>query len=1323
MDRTNNKKVVSNIKKTNLYVNVGDNFVDGNKHNFQKLTPINTANIEIYEDAIDFVFNNNDLKNVALSGAYSAGKSSVLESYKTKHKDKKFLHISLAHFESIDTAASIQKPNDTGTKNANVEDDTKDGKINGEPIVKESVLEGKILNQLIHQIHPKRIPQTNFRIKRRVSFIKLASISLLFATISLAVIYLIFFNSWSDYVNSFSVGWIKEILLLTTSNGFRLISGVFCILAVTVLVYNLIKMQINKGFVKRLGTDKLEIEIFEKSDDSYFDKYLNEVLYLFDRSKADVIVFEDMDRYNVNRIFERLREVNTLINVQRCERAESKFIRKFIHFIDDIARKLIEIKPLKWFRNKAPSLRKKPKAESQPQKYKKSKNTYKPLRFFYLLKDDIFVSKDRTKFFDYIIPIIPVVDSSNSYEQFLKHLKVGGLLEKFDQRFLQGLSLYIDDMRILKNIYNEFVVYFNRLNITELDCNKMMAMITYKNLFPRDFSDLQVAQGFIYEILSLQKEQLIYITVSSLQSEREKLSKRIEWAKKEVLDTQQELDDAYAAKKSRLPKDYYGYNADVQKLKEQYNSELPIRKQGVQDKIDGNLPKLEAKLAQIDRDIVLTRTKSLKDIITRENIDRVFAVTHKNEIGEVNEFNEIRGSDYFALLKYLIRNGFIDETYTDYMTYFYDDSISANDKTFLRRITDRRGAEYSYGLKEPKKVIESSVLRQVEFEQEETLNYDLLECLLKNNAEPKYALYLKTLLAQMQASENFDFISKYYDTNKEVRNFVIKINELWAEFFSAAIGSKVLPDSQIRKFSIDTLYYSNDMLIKAVNIDDCLTEYISNSADYLAIEQPDIKKIVSGFSLIGVLFVSLDYDVSEKSLFDEVYRYSLYELNFKNIALMLRKEYLIDNENDIIHKNYTLIRKQGDSPLAVYVSENISSYIDVVLENCGDEIFDDEDIAIHLLNDANVNSSKKEQYISLLTTQMQDITKVTDTSLWEAMLTCGTVVFTENNFVNYFIKHELDSALVNYLNAATKDIDFSHISNRFNEDVAGQLFNAIVVCNALETPKYKKILTDLDYYFDNYEADEISDEKFKVLIGEKILRMDVDGLGYVREKYAKHVIAFIQQNLYKYLELQTVETFKLSEALQILMWDFADDKKTKFLSLTQEPISIISKRYSDNICAYLITHNHEPSDKVALYTNYSTYGRATQIVIETLALSEIKTITTQDMVLDDALLSVLFCSESVTREQKIMLFTMAIPRMNEDTCKNHFGELGLPDLKYIFTRGGSRRKYDISNEVTTIFDALKIHGWIYDFKEDEQNSEKYLITKNKPKGKALEFLD
>ncbi len=70
-------------------------------------------------------------------------KAAFLASYKKRHNDLRFLHISLAHFKSPDQ-----------------EDETE---------VKESVLEGKILNQLIHQIPSDKIPQTHFRVKKRIS--------------------------------------------------------------------------------------------------------------------------------------------------------------------------------------------------------------------------------------------------------------------------------------------------------------------------------------------------------------------------------------------------------------------------------------------------------------------------------------------------------------------------------------------------------------------------------------------------------------------------------------------------------------------------------------------------------------------------------------------------------------------------------------------------------------------------------------------------------------------------------------------------------------------------------------------------------------------------------------------------------------------------------------------------------------------------------------------------------------------------------------------------------------------------------------------------
>ena len=73
-----------------------------NKYKFERLTPVDDIDLNVYEEAIDYVFDNSDIKNVAISGAYSAGKSSVLASYKKKHSNLCFLHISLAHFRPFD---------------------------------------------------------------------------------------------------------------------------------------------------------------------------------------------------------------------------------------------------------------------------------------------------------------------------------------------------------------------------------------------------------------------------------------------------------------------------------------------------------------------------------------------------------------------------------------------------------------------------------------------------------------------------------------------------------------------------------------------------------------------------------------------------------------------------------------------------------------------------------------------------------------------------------------------------------------------------------------------------------------------------------------------------------------------------------------------------------------------------------------------------------------------------------------------------------------------------------------------------------------------
>ena len=325
---------------------------------------------------------------------------------------------------------------------------------------------------------------------------------------------------------------------MVTTHPYALIAdGILIVILLSSFIGWLINIQKSRNILHKVNLQGNEIEICPEKDDSYFDKYLNEVLYLFENTDADVIVFEDIDRFGANIIFERLREVNTLANLQL-------------------------------------------------------EKDNKVLRFFYLLRDDIYNSKDRTKFFDYIIPIVPVVDSSNSFDQFILHFKNSGIYEQLDESFLQGLSLYIDDMRLLKNIYNEFIIYFNRLNITELDCNKMLAIITYKNLFPRDFADLQLNRGFVYTLFS-EKENFITAEITEMNKRINKIQKRITSSENEYLVSIRELDAVFADK--YLKSYHLSYKSDsdltkfiIENLDTDQKDEYTSRKQTIEDKLNKN---------------------------------------------------------------------------------------------------------------------------------------------------------------------------------------------------------------------------------------------------------------------------------------------------------------------------------------------------------------------------------------------------------------------------------------------------------------------------------------------------------------------------------------------------------------------------------------------------------------------------------------------------------------------------------------------------------------------------------------------------------------
>ena len=68
-----------------------------------------------------------------------------------------------------------------------------------------------------------------------------------------------------------------------------------------------------------------------------------------------------------------------------------------------------------------------------------------------------------------------------------------------------------------------------------------------------------------------------------------------------------------------------------------------------------------------------------------------------------------------------------DESYNDYMTFFYENSLTKGDKMFLRSVTDKIAKPFSYSIDNVSLVMEN--LDIYDFEQEETLNFDLFEYL------------------------------------------------------------------------------------------------------------------------------------------------------------------------------------------------------------------------------------------------------------------------------------------------------------------------------------------------------------------------------------------------------------------------------------------------------------------------------------------------------------------------------------------------------------------------------------------------------------------
>ena len=224
-----------------------------------------------------------------------------------------------------------------------------------------------------------------------------------------------------------------------------------------------------------------------------FSQQLNKLHY-FEVSGTNLVIFEDLDRFDNPYIFDALHELNELINISLGQ-----------------------------------------------EQFMEQENS--PVKFLYATRDSIFehktkgITKDnstrcahqleienRTKFFDVIVPIMPFSTSHNAYEyltQLLSKSNFSTKIEEIDRELQDIVSSSISDYRLIENIISEFQVFTEQIfyfygegkKVTEFfknHTNHLFAFIAYKNTHLTDYEMMQTGNSNIDKIYT----EFLELTIS-----------------------------------------------------------------------------------------------------------------------------------------------------------------------------------------------------------------------------------------------------------------------------------------------------------------------------------------------------------------------------------------------------------------------------------------------------------------------------------------------------------------------------------------------------------------------------------------------------------------------------------------------------------------------------------------------------------------------------------------------------------------------------------------------------------------------------------------
>jgi hypothetical protein len=1082
-----------------------------------------------YLNSLKSAIDDPDITNIALTGTYGSGKSTIIKTFQSQYPHFEYLNISLASFKDVKDAQ-----NDAHARAQNED-------------ALERQLEISILQQIFYHVRPSEIPDSRFKRIVNITAGKIwgFAVGLILWVVSILILFK------ADYVNHLNPAswdgkkafdWIAPWPFIIFFIGIGLFAKV--------VIRLFSNSKINKFTIKG------ELELGDSLDKSVFNQHLEEILYFFERTGYNVVIIEDLDRFESTEIFTKLREINILLNT-------SKPIGRDINFI-------------------------------------------------YAIKDEIFTDKsERVKFFEYIIPVIPFINPSNAGEQLARLVTEANIENVLSKDFIEDVVTFIDDidMRLLTNIFHEYLIYRQNLN-DDLNQDELFAMIVYKNLFPEDFGELHKRSGNLFQFLN-NKDKYVKALLQEIATKIRGLETKIEIIESEGITELEELRRIYVSEFfSQEPKatkvhidgyelgigelikeDNFEKFAALDKIRYTYyvfqnngyghmygmtNTESSVTFSEVEDSINPEFSYEE----RVDR--ILGKKED------RQNLHRAAIQELREKKAEIDSWNlkqvfeDVDISAYLdtfsenLLVRNLLVNGYINENYNDYISLFHGVNFTKEDNTYLRNVKSGMPVPAEYKLTRTENVYKRLAAKY--FGREVTLNYDLLDYMAENYeaCSGNYGAVITQLCSGKDSSAAF--IDSYLEKRELHRAlFVTSICKEWKGFWDDISQKRNYTKEKVDQYLLLILKHADLEDIAAFRQGSNIAGYIEKHEDFLLLAAGlDIDKVMDIFKALSLKLeaVVVPQDTT-RALFDFVYTKNHYRINYNNVKVIAMDKGQAITEEGLRDSNYTVVSHSGCDALISYLDANIEVYAKSVLVKPGNTK-ESEDSIVRLLNEDAIDTPTKKTFLKQQEQNIVSISSIDDAGIREMVLNEQKMVVDWENVTSYFAlmnEPQFDSVLVEYLNETTiYGLLKEHlIKDAVTRDAQFQIgfIRKLLQCNELEYGAYKELVQCSHYSWKSLKIEELESDKVSYLTARGTLGLTVENYTMLRDHFAAEALHIRLAEVHRSVFVSSLEKYNLedSDVLALLRSTvLTREDKVKILDFIAEDIIINSTDIAKLAC-------------------------------------------------------------------------------------------------------------------------------------------------------------